>query len=207
MNYETWKVLNNIGIGVVLLLPIILAIIVFITRRRRRAEDGKPNGRPIGWSIVTLIASFLILVDAWGLALQERYPEFKARYDAEVGSADGSSQPASPDTGINAVNAVVGSWRPSNSNRTDYFTFTTSTYSSVNPEFDTTITYTYRVLRRDGPCMRIEPTGNNVIQSGVITQESSRTGEPFIVCVDPETDQMLMRFPSGRGDVFFTRME
>ena len=101
---------------------------------------------------------------------------------------------------------MVGSWRPNNAHRSDYFTFTANTYASVNPEFDTVITYRYRVLRRDGPCMRIQDSGNEVAQSGNITQRSSRPGQAFIVCVDPETDQMLMRFDSDRGDVFFSRM-
>lgn len=59
----------------------------------------------------------------------------------------------------------------------------------------------------DGPCMRIQSTSDKVIQAGTITQESARAGEPFTVCVDPETDQMLIRFDSDRGDVFFTRMD
>lgn len=205
MNYETWVMLNNAGIIAVLVLPIVFAGVVYLRQRRPRSPDGKATGRPVAWSLATLIGSFLLLVVAWGLSLQERFPEYVARHDAEYAAPEGTDVAIDTNDG-GIIDGVVGSWRPNNVNRSDYFTFTSNTYASVNPEFDTIVTYRYRVLRRDGPCMRIRPTSSEVTQSGSVTQRSSRSQDAFIVCVDPETDQMLMRFDSGRGDVFFIRM-
>ena len=205
MSYETWTMLNNACIVGVLVVPIVLAALVFFRQRRSRSPEGKVTGRPVAWSLTTLVGSFIALVVAWGLSLQEGFPQHTARRDREYAAsedAEASRTPNSP----SVIEGVVGSWRPNNASRTDYFTFTASTYASVNPEFDTVVTYTYRVLRHDGPCMRIQPTGSEVSQGGGVTQRSSRTQAAFIVCVDPETDQMLMRFDSDRGNIFFTRM-
>lgn len=205
MNYETWSLLNNASIVGVLVIPIALAIAVYLRQRRPRSPDGKATVRPLAWSLATLVLSLMVLVVTWGLSLQEGFPEYTARRDAEYAASEATT--GSETSGnVDVIDGVVGSWRPNNINRSDYFTFTERTYASVNPEFDTVVTYRYRVLRHDGPCMRIQPTGSEVSQSGSVTQRSSRTQAAFIVCVDPETDQMLMRFDSDRGDVFFTRM-
>lgn len=205
MTYETWVTLNNVGIVGVLVIPIVLALAVFLRQRRPRSPDGKTTGRPVAWTLATIVGSFILLVVAWGLLLQERYPEYVARHDAEYAASEGTADASSSDT-RDVIDGVVGSWHPNNANRSDYFTFTPNSYASVNPQFDTVITYRYRVLRRDGPCMRIQDSGSEVTQGGTVTQQSSRPGQAFIVCVDPETDQMLMRFDSDRGDVFFSRM-
>lgn len=205
MSYETWVTLNNVGIVGVLVIPVLLAVLVFSHQRRSRSPDGKATGRPMAWALATIVGSFLVLVVAWGLLLQESFPDYVARQDAEYAASDGTADAGSSgNRGV--IDGVVGSWRPNNANRSDYFTFTANTYASVNPEFDTVITYRYRVLRRDGPCMRIQDSGNEVAQGGTVTHRSSRPGQAFIVCVDPETDQMLMRFDSNRGDVLFTRI-
>lgn len=205
MNYETWTVLNNASIVGVLVIPIVAAITVYLRQRCPRSPDGKPTGRPVAWSLATLVLSFMVLVVAWGLSLQEGFPEYAARRDAEYAASEGTTG-SDASSNVDVIDGVVGSWRPNNVNRSDYFTFTERTYASVNPEFDTVVTYRYRVLRHDGPCMRIQPTGSEVSQGGGVTERSSRTQAAFIVCVDPETDQMLMRFDNDRGDVFFTRM-
>ncbi len=205
MSYETWTAFNNASIAGILVIPVALAVVVFLRQRQRHSPDGTRTGRPMAWSLLTFVGSFIALIVVWGFALVEGFPEYTARRDAEY-AASGSSDGAGASS-IEAIDGVVGSWRPNNANRTDYFTFTTQTYSSVTPNLDTTITWTYRVLRRDGPCMRVETTGSQVVQGGAITETSSRNGRPFIVCVDPETDQMLMRFDSDRGDVFLSRMD
>lgn len=200
MSYETWTALNNASIVGILIIPIVLAVVVFLRQRRSRSPDGKASGRPLVWSSAMLVGSLIALLLVWGLALVERFPEYASRRSAEHVASERRGE-------ANIVANAVGSWRPNNPNRSDYFTFTEDTYSSVNPEFNTTISFRYRVLRREGECMRIETTGSEVIQDGRVTQRSSRTQDPFIVCVDPETDQMLMSFDGDRGDVFFTRMK
>lgn len=205
MTYETWSMLNSACIVGVLVIPIMFALVVFLRRRGVRSPDGKGIGRPIVWSLTTLVGTFMVLVVAWGLSLQERFPEYVARRDAEYAAPD-ASEVSDLSNNSSVIDSAVGSWRPNNANRSDYFTFTTTTYASINPEFDTVVTYSYRVIRRDGPCMRIQPTRSEVTQAGAVTQRSSRSQQAFIVCVDPETDQMLMRFDGDRGDVFFSRM-
>lgn len=205
MNYETWVTLNNVGIIGVLVVPIVFAVAVFLRQRRPRSPDGPVTGRPVVWALATLVGSFIVLVVAWGVLLQERYPAYVARHDAEFAASEGSGN-VSSSSSPGVIDGVVGSWRPNNPNRSDHFTFTANTYAAVNPETNTVITYRYRVLRQDGPCMRIQDTGHEVTQGGSETERSSRSGQAFIVCVDPETDQMLMRFDGDRGDVFFSRM-
>lgn len=205
MSYETWTALNNVSIVGILGTPLVLAVVVFLRQRRPRSPDGETTGRPVVWTLATLVGSFIVLVVAWGLLLQERYPDYVARHDADYAASEVTADVSSLGT-RGVIDGVVGSWRPNNINRSDYFTFTANTYASVNPEFDTVITYRYRVLRRDGPCMRIQDSGSEVAQGGTVTHRSSRPGQAFIVCVDPETDQMLMRFDSDRGDVLFTRI-
>lgn len=210
MSYGTWEVVNNVAIVLCLVVPIVLAVLVFLKQRERRDAVGKRVGRPVMSSFITAFSSFLALVIAWGLTLQEAFPDYSARWRNE--NERQPDEHPSADVGIvrtgevDVIDGIVGSWRPNNTRRSDYFTFTERTYASVNPEFDTIVTYRYRVLRRDGPCMRIQPTGSEVAQGGSVTQRSSLTQQPFFVCIDPETDQMLIRFDSDRGDVYFTRM-
>ena len=206
MSYATWAAFNNASVIAVVTAPILLAIMVFLARRQHRDAAGRRNGRTVLWSTVTAVGSFFTLVFVWYLALQEAFPDHSARWRAE--SEQGHGQHGGEVAAYaGTIDGIVGRWRPNNRNRTDYLAFTDETWSSIHPDHDTTITYTYRVLRRDGPCMRIQSTSDKVIQAGTITQESARAGEPFTVCVDPETDQMLIRFDSDRGDVFFTRMD
>lgn len=204
MTYETWFMVSSMSVLGVLILPIALAIAVYIRQRGPRSVDGKRTGRPLAWASAALVSSFIALIIAWGLTLEEGFPEYVARRDAELAASRGTtpSEASSPEV----IDGVVGSWRPNNANRSDYFRFTERTYSSVNPEFDTIVTYRYRLVRRAGPCMRIQPSESEVSQGGEVTQRSSRRQSAFTVCVDPETDQMLMRFDNDRGDVFFTRM-
>lgn len=206
MSYEAWTALNNASVIAVVTAPLLLAIVVFLIQRQRRDASGKRTGRPVLSAFGVAFASFLAFMFVWYLALHEAFPDHSARWRAESEQRrGGTGGEFAADADV--INGIVGRWRPNNRNRTDYLAFTDETWSSINPDHDTTITYTYRVLRRDGSCMRIQPTSSKVIQAGTITQESARTGEPFIVCVDPETDQMLIRFDSDRGDVFFTRMD
>ncbi len=207
MSYETWETLNTIGMLTVMFAPFVFAALVFLKLRRRRDAEGKRIGRPVLWSFVTAFFSFLALVMVWGFAFQEALPDYTARWNAE------NQQPiqqreteAAADARV--IDGIVGQWRPNNIRRTDYFTFTEDTYSSINPEFDTTLTWNYEVMRRDGPCMRIRLTHVVVVQSGQVTRDGPTDGDPFVVCADPETDTMLIRFEDSQGgDVFFTRME
>jgi hypothetical protein len=210
MSYETWEVVNTISMLAVIFAPIVLAIVVFVRQRRHRGADGKRVGRPVLWSFVTAFFSFLAFVVVWGLTLQEAFPDYSARWRAE----NEQPQDRQPDTGVaradnaNIIDGIVGQWRPNNARRTDYFAFTAETYSSINPEFDTTLTWNYEVMRRDGPCMRIRMTHVVVVQGGQITRDGPTRGDPFVVCVDPATDTMLIRFENSEGgDVFFTRMD
>lgn len=210
MSYETWETLNTIGMLTVLFAPFVLTVLVFLKLRRRRDADGKRIGRPVLWSFVTAFGSLLAFVVVWGLALQEAFPAYSARWRAE----NEQRQDQRPGTGVadadnaNVIDGIVGQWRPNNARRTDYFAFTAETYSSINPEFDTTLTWNYDVVRLDGPCMRIRLTHVVIVQSGQITRDEPTRGDPFAVCVDPETDVMLIRFENSQGgDVFFTRME
>lgn len=105
------------------------------------------------------------------------------------------------------IDRVEGRWRPNNAHRTDYFVFTDRTWSSVNPDQDTTITWEYEVPRRHGPCMRIHSINTHVVEAGAVTRDEPSEGRnPVTVCVDPETDVMVMRFASGGDDVFLVRM-
>jgi len=207
MNYEAWTALNNASVIAVVTAPILLAIVVFLNLWGRRDAHGRRTGRAILSALGVAFASFVAFVFVWYLTLHEAFPDYSARWRAESEQRrEQRGGEVAADAGV--INGIVGQWRPNNRNRTDYLAFTAETYSSINPDHDTTITYTYRVLHRDGPCMRIQATGNRVIQAGTITQESSRSGDPFIVCVDPETDIMVIRFENSEGgDVFFTRMD
>lgn len=210
MSYETWETANTIGMPAALIAPIVLAVFVFLRQRRRRDANGKRIGRPVVWSFVTAFFSLLAFVVVWGLTLPESFPDYSARWRAESEQRRDQQPDADVARGDNAnvIDGIVGQWRPNNARRTDYFAFTAETYSSINPEFDTTLTWNYEVIRRDGPCMRIRQTHVLVVQGGEITRDGPTRGDPFVVCVDPETDQMLIRFEnSDGGDVFFTRME
>jgi len=204
MSYETWEAVNVVAMFAVLIVPLVLAVVVFLNRRQRRDAEGKRNDRAVLSSFVTAFLSFLAFVIVWGLTLQEPFPEYAARWDEKYGSGNELAQ--EPSNG-RVVDGVVGQWRPNNENRTDYFAFTAETYSSINPEFDTTITYGYEVMRREGPCMRIRSAHVLAIQNGQVTRDEPARGDPFFVCVDPETDVMLMRFDNDRGDVYFVRMD
>lgn len=205
MSYETWEATNVVAILAALIAPVVLAVAVFLNRRQSRDAEGKRNGRAVLWSFVTAFFSLLAFVMAWGLILREPFSKYSARWDEEHSSDDQTATERQADADV--IDGVVGQWRPNNRNRTDYFAFTAETYSSINPEFDTTITYGYEVIRRDGPCMRIQSTNVLIIQSGQVTRDEPARGDPFFVCVDPESDVMLMRFDSDRGDVFFVRID
>ena len=205
MSYETWETVNIAGMVGVLVAPLLLAGIVFLNRRQRHDGNGKRNGRAVLWSFVTAFFSFLAFLMAWGLTIYGPFPEYVARWNEKYDT--GSQQTTrSPTSEASVIDGIIGQWRPNNRNRTDYFAFTADTYSSVNPEFNTTLTWNYTVVRRDGPCMRIRQTHVLVLQGQQITRDEPMHGDPFVVCVDPDTDQMLMRFDGDRGDVFFTRM-
>lgn len=206
MSYETWETANTVGMLTALTAPLVLAVIVFLRQRRRRDANGKRIGRPLLWSLGVAFFSFFAFVVVWGLTLQEAFPNYSERWRAEGEHDQQLDAGVARTDNANVIDGVIGEWRPNNANRSDYFRFTERTYASVNPEFDTIVMYRYRVVRRDGPCMRIEPIESEVSQGGEVTQRSSRRQSAFIVCVDPETDQMLMRFDSDHGDVFFTRM-
>ena len=206
MSYETWERLNTIGMLSVLIVPIVLAVLVFLKQRQHRDTNGKHIGRPNLWSFVTAFFSFLALVMVWGLAFQAAFPGYAARWHAENEQPGGQPGERTADAGV--IDGIVGQWRPNNARRTDYFAFTAETYSSINPDFDTTLTWNYDVMRRDGPCMRIRLTHVVVVQGGQITRDAPTSGDPFVVCIDPETDVMLIRFENSEGgDVFFTRMD
>ena len=83
MSYETWETANTIAILAVVLVPIVLALGVFLNRRQQRDADGKRTGRAVLWSFVTAFFSFLAFVVVWGLTLQEPFPEYAARWSAE----------------------------------------------------------------------------------------------------------------------------
>lgn len=87
MNYEAWTTLYNASIVGVLVLPIVLAIVVFFRQRRRRSAEGKRTGRPVVWSLVTIVGSFFTLLIAWGLALVEPFPEYMARQHTEYAAS------------------------------------------------------------------------------------------------------------------------
>ena len=203
MNYDTWKALNDASLLAILVAPILIAIITFIARRRSHSPDGKRNGRPIIWSLAAYLCSLIALMIVWGVSLQEQFPDYVARREAETEAANTSGGEFSDGE---VLQSAIGQWRPNNANRTDHFIFTADTYSSVNPDLNTTITFNYRVVGRESMCMRIQTTGSRVIQGEAVTEESSRSGEAFIVCVDPDTDQMLMSFDSEGGDVVLSRM-
>lgn len=206
MSYETWETINIAAMIGIFIAPVLLAVVVFLNRRQSRDADGKRNGRAVLWSFVTAFFSLLAFVMAWGLTIYEPFPEYVVRWEAKYGSDDQQTrEPRTADAGI--IDGVVGQWRPNNRNRNDYFAFTAETYSSINPRFDTTITYAYEVVRRDGPCMRIRNTHVLVVESGRVTRDEPTRGDPFFVCVDPEADVMLIRFDNDRGDVHFVRMD
>lgn len=205
MTYEAWTALNNASVIAVVTAPLLLAIVVFLVRHQRRDANGKRTGRAVLSAVGAAFGSFVVFVFAWYLAVHEAFPDHSARWRAESEQRQ-RQQPRTRDDDADVIDGIVGQWRPNNRNRTDYFAFTTETYSSINPDYDTTITYAYEVMRRDGSCMRIRSTHVTVAQSGQVTRKEPTRGDPFIVCVDPETDLMVMRFDSDQGDVFFVRM-
>lgn len=203
MRYETWEIANTTAILIATIAPIVLAILVFLKQRQRRDASGERIGRPVLWAFVTAFASFLAFVIVWGLTLQEQYPDYATRWNAEIDQRRDVRE-----TGTDVIGDVVGQWRPNNRNRTDYFVFTEDTWASVNPDLDSTITWEYEVLQRDGPCMRIRSTHARAIVNGRTVRDEPIRDDPFYVCVDPETDIMVMRFEnSDGGDVFLVRME
>lgn len=206
MTYEAWTALNNASVIAVVTAPLLLAIAVFLVRRQRRDANGKRTGRAVLSAVGVAFGSFVAFVFAWYLAVHEAFPDYSARWRAESEQRQ-DRRPSTRAADADVIEGITGQWRPNNRNRTDYFAFTTETYSSINPEFDTTITYAYEVMRRDGPCMRIRNTHVTVAQSGQITRDEPTRGDPFFVCVDPEADVMLMRFNNDQGDVYFVRMD
>lgn len=206
MSYEAWTALNNASVIAVVTAPILLAIVVFLIRHQRRDANGKRTGRPILSAFGVAFASFLAFAFVWYLAVHEAFPDYSGRWRAESEQRQGQ-QPSTRTAHADVVEGITGQWRPNNRNRTDYFAFTAETYSSINPRFDTTITYAYEVVRRDGPCMRIRNTHVLVVESGRVTRDEPTRGDPFFVCVDPEADVMLIRFDNDRGDVHFVRMD
>lgn len=198
MTYDQWKIFGNaLAFGVLIGALIILVWFYFATRRPAGA-DGKRRGRPL-LALVIGIGAFVGLGFVWSLIVLEPYPEFAERQGREHAEASASS---------NVIEGVEGRWRPNNASRSDYFVFTSQTWSSVNPDHDTTISWDYEVIRRDGPCMRIRSTSTRMVEAGEVTREGPRqdAGDPLTVCVDPETDLMVMRFDSGGEDVYLVRM-
>jgi hypothetical protein len=198
MTYEEWETFGNgLAVGVLAGAVIILVWFYFATRRPAGA-DGKRRGRPV-LAIVVAIAAFVGLGFIWNLIVWAPYPEYAERQGREHAETRAAS---------NVIDGVEGSWRPNNASRTDYFVFTNERWSSVNPDHDTTISWDYEVLHRDGPCMRIRSTSTRVVEAGEVTRDGPRQddGDPLTVCVDPETDLMVMRFDSGGDDVYLVRM-
>lgn len=194
MTYEQWETFNKVIVLAVLVGAVTLMIMVYYGTRRSVGEDGKKRGR-LGLTALVGVVAFVGLALVYNLIVLEPYPEYADRYQSE--------RPPSQ-----VVDHVEGRWRPNNVTRNDYFVFTRRTWSSVNPDFDTTVTWEYEVLSRDGPCMRIRSTNTRVVEAGEVTRDEPRRdgGDPVTVCVDPETDLMVMRFDSGGADVFLVRM-
>lgn len=194
MTYEQWETFNKVIVLAVLAGTLTVTMMVYYGTRRPAGEDGKKRGR-FGLTLLVGVVALVGLALVYNLIVMQAYPEYASRYQNE--------RPTSQ-----VVDHVEGRWRPNNAHRTDYFIFTDRTWSSVNPDHDTTITWEYEVLRRDGPCMRIRSTSTRVVEAGVVTRDGARTddGDPVTICVDPASDMMAMRFDSGGADIFLVRM-
>lgn len=194
MTYEEWGTFSNTIVVAVLAGTLTLMMMTYFGTLHPVGEDGKRRGR-LGLTALVGGMVFVTLGFAYNLIVIEPYPEHADRSQQE--RAEGQS-----------LSLVEGRWRPNNGARSDYFVFTRHTWSSVNPDQDTTITWDYEVLRRDGACMRIRSTSTRVVEAGHITHDgpSQDDGDPMTVCVDPDTDMMVMRFDGGGADVFLVRM-
>lgn len=194
MTYEQWETFNKVIVLAVLAGVLTVTMMVYYGTRRSVGDGGKKRGR-LGLTLLVGAAAFVGLAFVYNLIVMEAYPEYAGRYQNERSTS-------------RVIDRIEGRWRPNNARRTDYFVFTDRTWSSVNPDHDTTITWEYEVLNRDGPCMRIRSTSTRVVEGGTVTRDGPRRdgGDPVTVCVDPDTDMMAMRFDSGGEDILLVRM-